>query len=80
VSHVIWFKPPWAVQIADGTHTLRVGRHRVTGTLTTDSTLPYFEDELLTTVTDDLLDEKEVSSRTKILQIPHGHGYSLLKR
>lgn len=58
---IVWFKPPWATQIADGAHTFVVGRRTSTGTLATDSCLPYFVDEVLSFPTSTLLDRKRVN-------------------
>ena len=31
LSSVVWLKPPWAMQIAEGKHSLIVGRDKTTG-------------------------------------------------
>eukprot|EP00035_Acanthoeca_spectabilis_P033393 m.23410 g.23410 ORF g.23410 m.23410 type:complete len:431 (-) comp5945_c0_seq1:131-1423(-) len=60
LSAVVWFKAKWADQIPDGSHIIHVGRRHDTATLSTDSQLPYFVDELLSVPREALQDAKKV--------------------
>ncbi|XP_004347058.2 hypothetical protein CAOG_05373 [Capsaspora owczarzaki ATCC 30864] len=48
VSHMLWIRPPWARQIADGKYTITVGRELISGLVKVhcgEQLLPYFVDD-----------------------------------
>ncbi|XP_026497948.2 UPF0489 protein C5orf22 homolog [Vanessa tameamea] len=47
ISRVVWLRPPWAKQFADGSRMIHVGDHPETGLLRVDSTEPYYMSDAL---------------------------------
>ncbi|XP_050355112.1 UPF0489 protein C5orf22 homolog [Nymphalis io] len=47
ISRVVWLRPPWAKQFADGSRIIHVGDHPVTGLLRVDSKEPYYMSDAL---------------------------------
>lgn len=47
IGRVVWLRPPWAKQFADGTRMIHVGDHPVTGLLRVDSKEPYYVSDAL---------------------------------
>lgn len=47
LSRVVWLRPPWAKQLADGTRVIGVGDHPETGLLRVDSPEPYYLSDAL---------------------------------
>ncbi|XP_045448945.1 UPF0489 protein C5orf22 homolog [Melitaea cinxia] len=47
IGRVVWLRPPWAKQFADGTRVIHVGDHPVTGLLRVDSKEPYYMSDAL---------------------------------
>ncbi|VVD01447.1 unnamed protein product [Leptidea sinapis] len=47
LSRVVWIRPPWAKQLADGTRVVNVGDHPATGFLRVDSIEPYYLSDAL---------------------------------
>lgn len=47
VDWVVWIKPPWALQIDEGTHDLTVGKDVASGHVRVSTPLPYYISELL---------------------------------
>ncbi|XP_041975477.1 UPF0489 protein C5orf22 homolog [Aricia agestis] len=47
IGRVVWLRPPWARQLADGTRSVRVGDQPDTGLLRLDSAEPYYLSDAL---------------------------------
>ncbi|XP_047545198.1 UPF0489 protein C5orf22 homolog [Vanessa atalanta] len=47
ISRVVWLRPPWAKQFADGSRIIHVGDHPETGLLRVDSKEPYYMSDAL---------------------------------
>ena len=58
LDRVLWLKPPWARQIADGRERVTVGRERGTGRLRVASELAYFLDDGVCAGSDGLEDPR----------------------
>ncbi|CAH2050657.1 unnamed protein product, partial [Iphiclides podalirius] len=47
IGRVVWLRPPWAKQFADGTCVMQVGDHPLSGLLRVDSKEPYYLSDAL---------------------------------
>ncbi|KDO33845.1 hypothetical protein SPRG_01724 [Saprolegnia parasitica CBS 223.65] len=68
IHRLVWIKPPWATQMAIGTHTFHVGQQKDTGCLGVTSHASYFVDENLYAPLDAL--EKPASLELTVAELP----------
>ncbi|CAI9744510.1 Hypothetical predicted protein [Octopus vulgaris] len=68
VSTVVWVKPPWAEQIADGTYMFWVGECRNSGCIRLSCKINYFISEALYVPEEDLINKKRVTLITITLE------------
>ncbi|XP_066903984.1 UPF0489 protein C5orf22 homolog isoform X2 [Halyomorpha halys] len=59
-STLVWIKPPWAFQIADGSYTFFIGKEYSSGEIRLTSNLPYFVSECLYSPIDKMENTKEI--------------------
>ncbi|XP_068626359.1 UPF0489 protein C5orf22 homolog isoform X2 [Battus philenor] len=59
IGRVVWLRPPWAKQFADGTRLIKVGDHPTSGLLRVDSKEPYYLSDGL--YSSQLINSKEFS-------------------
>ncbi|XP_053617990.1 UPF0489 protein C5orf22 homolog [Plodia interpunctella] len=57
LGRVVWLRPPWATQLADGTRAVRVGDHPRTGLLRVDCKEPYYMSDAL--YSNELINERK---------------------
>ncbi|XP_034183588.1 misexpression suppressor of ras 6 [Osmia lignaria lignaria] len=60
-KHLIWVKPPWANQMADGVTTFFIGKHKDNGSIRLTCPEPYFVSEGLYTMMEELENTREVT-------------------
>ncbi|XP_029039903.2 UPF0489 protein C5orf22 homolog [Osmia bicornis bicornis] len=60
-KHLIWVKPPWANQMADGVTTFFIGKHKANGSIRLTCPEPYFVSEGLYTTMEELENTREVT-------------------
>ncbi|EQC39699.1 hypothetical protein SDRG_03127 [Saprolegnia diclina VS20] len=68
MHRLVWIKPPWATQMAIGTHAFDVGQHKATGCLGVTSHESYFIDENLYAPRDAL--DKPASLELTVAELP----------
>ncbi|XP_043266371.1 UPF0489 protein C5orf22 homolog [Venturia canescens] len=61
LKHLIWVKPPWANQMADGLTKFYIGKHKETGFIRVTSTEPYFVSEALYALPEELENTREIT-------------------
>ncbi|XP_043264702.1 UPF0489 protein C5orf22 homolog [Colletes gigas] len=60
-KHLIWVKPPWSNQMADGVTTFLIGKHKESGSIRLTCTEPYFVSEGLFAMADELENTREIT-------------------
>ncbi|XP_015609002.1 UPF0489 protein C5orf22 homolog isoform X2 [Cephus cinctus] len=61
LKHLVWVKPPWANQIADGATSFLIGKHKDTGLIRLTCPEPYFVSEALYCLPDELENTREAT-------------------
>lgn len=61
LKNLVWIKPPWAKQMADGMSTFLIGKHKESGLIRLTCSEPYFVSEALYCFAEELENTREVT-------------------